>query len=295
MRLEQSAALDANWTNRQERPNSGVVGYDAATDDQSTGPCAVTVGSSGDSLEVRVAPGTIRVAGTRVDVADQTVTLAAADPDLPSKDVIYVGADGVADDLIGEAREPTTVELDDGSTVTLDREQAPEPAPPATSGLNGAVLAVVWKPPGASTTSDLTAADIQDRRKPPAGAAEEMVEISGGFPHTEILAEAPDDRVSRGTALMPGQSLELKQWGVWGWDDGSQTQPPSGVSLELRGSSGSTLESTSDIAASGTPIITVTNESDATELYHFMLVNNSGIAFERPEGLGAEFVFDKRD
>jgi len=113
--------------------------------------CAVSVGSG--ALEADVANGSVIHDGDVVSVAGQTVSLEAADT-LPRKDVVYVDGGGtvlVATGVAERAQPPGEV-----------RAGTYRPAPQDLSATAAVVLAEVWV---AGDASDITSADIRDRRQ----------------------------------------------------------------------------------------------------------------------------------
>jgi len=162
-------ALDVEQLNRRYR-NAVVSG------------CAVSDGAG--ALEIDVAGGDAIVAGTRHSVGATTLTLAAADPDDPRKDVVYVdssGAPAVATGTPAPARPADEIRRDTYS-----------PAPPDLSQTDACVLAEVWIGTG---SSDTDSADISDRRL--------FADLSGGEGELSSLTLATD-----GPDLLQFQGVE---------------------------------------------------------------------------------------
>jgi len=117
-----------------------------------TSGCGVSPGTN--DLTVQCASGSAIFNGSAISVSAQdNVSLAAADATDPRKDVVYLDATGTLKVATGtpEAAEPS------GQI----RRATYRPAPPALSATNAVVLAEVWVP---ANTSDVTVADVSDRR-----------------------------------------------------------------------------------------------------------------------------------
>lgn len=116
----------------------------------------VTLGGSTTDIECNVEPGSVLHDGSLVAVSSQTVEIQDGDPQNPRKDVIWIDYEGNAKVRAGVAAEADPP----GET----REDTWSPAPPAGTAIDGVVLAEVWVPSGATSSGDLTGADVIDRR-----------------------------------------------------------------------------------------------------------------------------------
>jgi hypothetical protein len=114
------------------------------------GGCAA---SAGTGLDVNVADGEILFDGTVTSVAAQTVTLSAADPDDPRKDVVYLDGTGTAQ--VAEGTPAPALPSGERDRKTF------QPSPPDLSATDAVPVAEVWV--GAGVTS-LSSGDIRDRR-----------------------------------------------------------------------------------------------------------------------------------
>lgn len=180
---------DAARNNQLDRRQNGVIDYDPARHPKAEGPLAVYEGNSTTSVELRVRGGSATVGGTRVEHEPGPIGL----EDGPSGDrwrvvLVYVAEDGSIQTqpgtpgdnemrIIPEDPETTPITTGDGEVVNVLTEAAIEeisPEGPAAvvpeaypaAGLNGTILAAVWVPPGATTSSDVPLQYIQDRRRP---------------------------------------------------------------------------------------------------------------------------------
>jgi len=114
--------------------------------------CAISPGTN--DLTVQVAAGAAVFDGSAISVSAQNnVSLAAADPDDPRKDVVYLDGNGTLRVATGipEPAQPSD----------QIRRATYRPAPPDLSATDAVVLAEVWVPAGAN---DIVADDISDRR-----------------------------------------------------------------------------------------------------------------------------------
>jgi len=125
--------------------------------DPGGGACEVTVNSGvlAQSDTLTVASGDVLVSGTTFSLATQTLSLDSASETNPRRDVVYVDTSGVVQVAKG------TPEAVDPSGQSLTRFEFYRPAPPDLASTDGAVLAEVWIPTGASS---IQSADVRDRR-----------------------------------------------------------------------------------------------------------------------------------
>ena len=125
--------------------------------DPGSGACEVTVNSGvlAQSDTLTVASGDVLVSGTTFSLATQTLSLNSASETNPRRDVVYVDTSGAVQVAKG------TPEAVDPSGQSLTRFEFYRPAPPDLASTDGAVLAEVWIPTGASS---IQSADVRDRR-----------------------------------------------------------------------------------------------------------------------------------
>jgi hypothetical protein len=123
--------------------------------------CGVTLTGSPSDIEVRVGAGRVRVGGQARDIAATTKTLGDGDAQYPRKDLIAVDYQGDVRVIPGDPATPDPSDRTDEFTKS--------PAPPSTAAFDGALLAEVWVPAGATSTADLDPTDIADRRVADAG------------------------------------------------------------------------------------------------------------------------------
>jgi hypothetical protein len=109
--------------------------------------------SAGTGLDVNVADGEILFDGTVTSVAAQTVTLSAADPDDPRKDVVYLDGTGTAQ--VAEGTPASALPSGERDRKTF------QPSPPDLSATDAVPVAEVWVEAGVTS---LSSGDIRDRR-----------------------------------------------------------------------------------------------------------------------------------
>ena len=103
-------------------------------------------------MDLNVSAGEAIIGGTRVSFSATTVTISAADPLYPRKDIVVAKSDGTIEVVQGTPDSPLPSDRTGVFTVT------PRPPDPPS---NSIVLAEVWVPAGAT---EITSAYITDRR-----------------------------------------------------------------------------------------------------------------------------------
>lgn len=141
--------------------------------------CGVILGGSLDTIEIRVAAGLIKHNGSLVSVAAQTKTLQPGHPTQPRKDLVWIDREGTVRTQPGETKpqQPPGKEGDDTYA----------PAVPDASRVNGAPVAWISIPPGATSSGDIDTRDTIDLRCSPAGAS--GIEVRDADPPDEELLQ----------------------------------------------------------------------------------------------------------
>jgi len=103
-------------------------------------------------MDLNVSAGEAIIGGTRVSFSATTVTISAADPLYPRKDIVVAKSDGTIEVVQGTPDSPLPGDRTGVFTVT------PRPPDPPS---NSIVLAEIWVPAGAT---EITSGDITDRR-----------------------------------------------------------------------------------------------------------------------------------
>lgn len=204
-------AIDAARHNQLDRRLNGVVNFDPSTHTETDGPCAVTVGSSSSAIESDVDGGTVQINGDRLEVLPDTVSHEAGHADFPRHDIVYIAADGSPYVLTGEPGDNTIFDSE-GNAITPTGPSAPVPETQDGRRLEGAVLASVWIPAGATDTSDVSQNDhVHDRRRPAVPIPREAwkeISISGEMAN---ITTNPNYR-EWGILVPGGHSLQLWSW-----------------------------------------------------------------------------------
>ena len=300
-------APDALAENQQVRAHDGV-GVLRTEPSGSGDPlgCRVSVGSSGDVIETVVSSGAVRmrINGSleRVDVAEQTVIHdTAANQDLPRKDTVCIGPDGVPFALAGEPGEWPTAEVDDGAgglrTITLQYDKAGTPAPPTTEDMEVVVVGVVSIDAYSNSSADLTTDHVQDRRIPAAQEGKTDGDETQSIPLSSIEAG--------GTRSVPvicaaGQTINIYKWGIGYVDDASLSMPvespPADINVELVDPSGTIVGITDAQYQTGTPAVTEDTSgkgnADGVCVYRLRVHNGSTTDVDPPGGLMAYFNYE---
>lgn len=297
-------AADALEKNQQVRAHDGA-GVLRTEPSGSTDPhgCKVTVGASGSAIETVVQSGAVRMRINgelqRVDVAEQTVIHdSAADQDLPRKDTVCIGPDGVPFALAGKPAEWPTADVAGGSrTVTLKYEQAGVPAPPDTEGRDVVVVGVVSIDEFSSSSADLTTDHIQDRRIPAAQEGKTDGDETQSIPLSSIEAG--------GTRSVPiicnaGQTINIYKWGIGYVDDAGLSMPtetpPADINVELVDPSGTIVAISGAEFQTGTPLATEDTSGKGNlagvAVYRLRLHNGGTTDINPPSGLMAYFNYE---
>lgn len=131
--------------------------------------CAPSLPASTSPIQIDVASGTVYVSNTELSTSAGSVTLPDGDSQHPRKDVVYIDSAGAVKAIQGTPRAPK-----DGTDSPGTDRTVYQPEPPDLSSLSsladGAVVAEIWVPAGATSTSDMTESGvtyIRDRRLRP--------------------------------------------------------------------------------------------------------------------------------
>lgn len=158
------AVADAARQNQLDRRRNGVFGYDSSQHTATTGPLAVTSGSSTSAIELDYNGGTVNNRNERVQVTPGTVGLPPGDSEHPRKDLLYVADDSTVQVLPGEPADNQIVDMN-GTLYAPLGPQMPRPEPNDASGISGTIIASVTVPAGASESEDVPQSIIHDRRR----------------------------------------------------------------------------------------------------------------------------------
>jgi hypothetical protein len=135
-----------------------------------TSGCSASLNSTDQAIRIDVASGTAYVTETQVSVSGGSIDLPDGDSQHPRKDVVYIKADGTLGSVQGVPRQPK-----DGTGIPGTDREVYQPEPPDMSSLaggfaDGAPVAEIWVPAGATGASDMADANVlyvRDRRLEP--------------------------------------------------------------------------------------------------------------------------------
>jgi hypothetical protein len=135
-----------------------------------TSGCGASLNSTDQAIRIDVASGTAYVTETQVSVSGGSIDLPDGDSQHPRKDVVYIKADGTLGSVQGVPRAPK-----DGTGIPGTDREVYQPEPPDMSSLaggfaDGAPVAEIWVPAGATGASDMADASVlyvRDRRLEP--------------------------------------------------------------------------------------------------------------------------------
>lgn len=119
---EHGYAVDSTRFNQVDRRKNGVINFKPSEHSATTGPLAVTEGSSTSAIELDYQGGTVRVDQEPVDVTPGTVGLAPSDPNNPRKDLIYAAENGTVQALTGQPADNKIVDMNGELYAPLARK-----------------------------------------------------------------------------------------------------------------------------------------------------------------------------
>lgn len=214
MDFQNGSAITSTALNALARRQNGIRNLEP-THNWDEGPCAVTVGSGQNAVELDVSGGTAQVDGTELTVQSTQVTPSDnTTEDEYRQDIVYVAESGEVSVLAGETAENPHGVIRDGGGGEAEAQWAypgdvgmAVPEPVSTHTLAGTVLARVIVPPGATESNDISPSQIQDLRLP---AIRERLDPWQN--PTSVFGPASlnvgDDR-AWATTVRPGEAFEL--------------------------------------------------------------------------------------
>lgn len=249
--------------------------------------CEPSLSDSTSDIAIDVAAGVAMIDGSEHGVATSSAKLSDGSSTAPRRDVVYVSEGGSVEVLEGESGQPAT----DGSGTVLRGASAPLPEAPDMADVTGVPIAVVWIPPGASSSDDLDPGrDVWDRRIPVPPEPDPALQAQT-IPVSELAA---GDVRTVYVPVEPGGTIRIYKWGIRKFnnatdDNWEPTSAENGLTLEFVGPGGAATASTNAAIEKGDPIYTASSDTSFSTVadYYFRIHNQTGADINSPSGLAA--------